>query len=284
MKLITFNMQWGRGVDRRVSLPRIVQAAKAMADFDVLCLQEVADNYPALKGNTDMNQFASLAALLPGFTAIEGTAVDVEGNDRRRRFGNMILTRLPVLSVRRHAMPWPADAGITSMPRVAIEATLGLPMGPVRVTTTHLEYYSTTQRNAQAARLHQLHDEACSRAMHPGAVTTERGPFDTTPQTVSAILTADFNFPPEDAGHEALMEPLPSGGPAYRDAWQIAHPRKTHAPTFCVHDRTWRDDPYCCDFIYVSEDLAQQVRTVEVDSQTQASDHQPVLLTLDDRR
>jgi len=284
MKLITFNMQWGLGVDGRVSLPRIVQAARAMADFDVLCLQEVADNYPALKGNTDIDQFASLAALLPGFTAVEGFGVDVEGDARRRRFGNMILSRLPVLSVRRHALPWPADAGVSSMPRVAIEATLAMPMGPVRVTTTHLEYYSATQRNAQAARLHALHDEACGRALQPGKPESERGPFDTTPQALSAILTADFNFPPEDAAHEALMAPLPSGGPAYRDAWQVANPRKPHPPTFCVHDRSWNDQPYCCDFIYVSGDLAPQVRSVEVDSSTQASDHQPVLLEMDDRR
>ena len=284
MKLVTFNMQWGLGVDGRVDLPRIVAAARAMADFDVLCLQEVADNYPALKGNTGMNQFAALAALLPGFTAIEGIGVDVEGDERRRRFGNMIFTRLPVLSVRRHALPWPADPGVSSMPRVAIEATLALPMGPVRVTTTHLEYYSARQRNAQAGRLHALHDEACERALRPGKSEAARGPFDATPQTVSAILSADFNFPPEDAAHDALMAPLPGGGPAYRDAWQVANPREAHPPTFCVHDRTWRDEAYCCDFIYVSEDLASQVRAVEVDTQTQASDHQPVLLHLDDRR
>ena len=284
MKLVTFNMQWGLGVDGRVDLPRIVEAARAMADFDVLCLQEVADNYPALKGNTDMNQFASLAALLPGFTAVEGIGVDVQGEGRRKRFGNMIFTRLPVLSVRRHLLPWPADPAVSSMPRVAIEATLGLPMGPVRVTTTHLEYYSARQRNAQAGRLHALHDEACARALRPGPATSEGGPFDATPQTASAILTADFNFPPEDPAHDALMAPLASDGPAYRDAWQVANPRKPHPPTFCVHDRTWRDEPYCCDFIYVSEDLAKQVRAVEVDTDTQVSDHQPVLLHLDDRR
>jgi endonuclease/exonuclease/phosphatase family metal-dependent hydrolase len=120
--------------------------------------------------------------------------------------------------------------------------------------------------------------------MRPGKSEAARGPFDTTPQAVSAILTADFNFPPEDAAHEALMAPLASGGPAYRDAWQLANPRAAHPPTFCVFDRSWNDEPYCCDFIYVSEDLAQQVRSVEVDSGTQASDHQPVLLQIDDRR
>jgi len=46
MKLITWNVQWCRGVDGRVDPARIVRHAKAIADFDVLCLQEIANNYP----------------------------------------------------------------------------------------------------------------------------------------------------------------------------------------------------------------------------------------------
>ena len=66
MHLITWNIQWGRGCDGRVDLVRIVDHARALADFDVLCLQEVADNFPALMDNDDSDQFAALAALLPG--------------------------------------------------------------------------------------------------------------------------------------------------------------------------------------------------------------------------
>ena len=47
MKLITWNVQWCRGVDGRVDPARIVAEAKRLADFDVLCLQEIADNFPA---------------------------------------------------------------------------------------------------------------------------------------------------------------------------------------------------------------------------------------------
>ena len=35
-----------------------------------------------------------------------------------------------------------------------------------------------------------------------------------------------------------------------------------------------------CDFIFVSEELKARVRTLEVDQQTQASDHQPLVLEL----
>ena len=46
MQLITWNVQWCRGVDLAVDAARIVAEAKRLADFDVLCLQEIADNYP----------------------------------------------------------------------------------------------------------------------------------------------------------------------------------------------------------------------------------------------
>jgi len=44
MKLITWNVQWCRGVDGRVDPARIVAEAKRHADFDVLCVQAIADN------------------------------------------------------------------------------------------------------------------------------------------------------------------------------------------------------------------------------------------------
>jgi endonuclease/exonuclease/phosphatase family metal-dependent hydrolase len=50
-----------------------------------------------------------------------------------------------------------------------------------------------------------------------------------------------------------------------------------------VHSDAYSKTPYCCDFVFVSDDLASRVHAIEVESQTQASDHQPVLLELDDR-
>src|SRR5213075_3202100 len=63
MKIITWNVQWCRGVDRRVDPARIVAHAKALADFDVLCLQEIASNFPdpKLAGSRGENQFAEIA-------------------------------------------------------------------------------------------------------------------------------------------------------------------------------------------------------------------------------
>ncbi len=71
MKIITWNVQWCRGVDGRVDPARIVAHAKALADFDVLCLQEIANNFPdpRLAGSRGENQFAEIAQQLPDFTA-----------------------------------------------------------------------------------------------------------------------------------------------------------------------------------------------------------------------
>ena len=284
MKLITWNIQWGRGIDRRVDLERIVATARAIADFDVLCVQEVADNFPALGGNDDRDQFAELAKLLPGFQCIEGIGVDAAGEGgRRRRFGNAIFSRYSVSAVRRHALPWPADAGKESMPRVAVEATLQTAMGAMRVTTTHLEYYSDIQRLAQARRLRKLHEEACQRSARPPGGTPDGGPFDPPPQTVSAILVGDFNFPPSNAAYDEIQQPLAGHGSRYKDAWVARNGNQPHPATFCVHSQAYSKTPYCCDFAFVSEDLVPRIRRVAIDGETQASDHQPLLLEIDDR-
>src|SRR5512140_1764933 len=99
MHRVTWNIQWGLGLDGRVDLARIVRTARGMADFDVLCVQEVADNFADLDHNDDADQFAVLSALLPGYARVEGFGVDLAGDGaRRRRFGNAIFSRLPVLS------------------------------------------------------------------------------------------------------------------------------------------------------------------------------------------
>jgi endonuclease/exonuclease/phosphatase family metal-dependent hydrolase len=283
VKLVTWNIQWGCGSDGRVDLERIVRTARALADFDVLCVQEVADNFPLLSGNDDRNQFAEIARLLPGFTCAEGFGVDLAGEGaRRRRFGNAIYSRYRVRTIRRHALPWPPDPGKETMPRMAVEATVEAPFGPLRITTTHLEYYSDAQRRAQVQRLRALHDEACQRVAAPSYNTSEGGPFDATPQTVNAILTGDFNFPPENPAYEEIQQPI-GFGPRYCDAWPHVHGHHPHRPTFCVHSTAYSKTPYCCDYLFVSENLLARVHAIEVDAETRASDHQPVLLEIDDR-
>jgi endonuclease/exonuclease/phosphatase family metal-dependent hydrolase len=280
MKLVTWNIQWGRGADGRVDLDRIVSHAKRFADFDVLCLQEVSAGYPELPGCDGSDQFAELAARLSGFARVDGVATDTPGpSGTRRGFGEMILSRLPVRQVFRHLLPWPMDPAVPSMQRIALEATLETPLGLLRVTTTHLEYYSAAQRVAQVERLRDLHRDATAHAtqMRP----SDEGPFEHVPRGKGAILAGDCNFKPDAAERVRLMAPIDGATPPYRDAWELAHPGEPHAPTVGLYDKQqWPEPPFTWDFVFVSEDLAPRVRVLRVDAESDASDHQPVLLEL----
>jgi endonuclease/exonuclease/phosphatase family metal-dependent hydrolase len=283
MNLITWNIQSCRGCDGRVDAKRIVDTCRRMADADVLCLQEVASNFPELPGSSGEDQFALLGGLLPGFARFEGIATDVLGADgKRRRFGNMILTRYPVVQVFAHLLPWPAVPALPSMQRVALEAVLETPFGPLRVTTTHLEYYSEVQRRQQVNRLRELHAEAASHRGDANHAQKEGGPFQTMPRPASAVLTADFNFRADDPLHARIAFPYSDGTPAFRDAWQVRYGDRPHAHTLGVHDHEQWPEAYACDFIFVTEDIAGRIEDVSVNLETDASDHQPVLLRLRD--
>ena len=74
MRLVTWNIQCGKGCDGVVDLARIVAAAKWLADADIFCFQEVSDGFEALDGGAD--QSAQLAALLPHHRPVFRSAVE----------------------------------------------------------------------------------------------------------------------------------------------------------------------------------------------------------------
>lgn len=281
MKLVTWNVQWFCGLDDVVSVERIVDHARAMADFDVLCLQEVAIDYPLLTGDAGFDQVQRLRSLLPGFAVHFGAAVDERGrHGRRQRFGNLVATRLPVAQVQHHPLPYPADGGKRSMQRMCTSVTLQAAFGPVRVMTTHLEFYSTLQRMAQARALVDIHAQACGHAAHPPLDDETGAPFQNKVHTRSAILCGDFNLETTNPEYALLQGAPQPDATRLADAWPLAHGGASHDPTFRLFDRRYGPVPICCDFVFVSEDLAARVRGMRVDLETRASDHQPVLLEL----
>jgi endonuclease/exonuclease/phosphatase family metal-dependent hydrolase len=284
MKLVTWNVQWCRGVDGRVDPARIVFEARRLADFDVLCLQEIADNYPdpRLAGADDADQFARIADLLPGYVAVPGIAVDqpAEGG-RRRRFGNMILSRLPVLQVYRHLLPYPCDPGVPGMPRIAIEAVIAAPWGGLRVVTTHLEYYSARQRMAQVEALRTIYADGHAHARDGRITMDDGGPFQTYPRPRETLIAGDCNFEPDSGEHARMLAPFADGTPPLRDAWHEMHGATPHPTTFKLYEKLVPGEPELhCDFVFVGDELRARLREVRVDLDTQASDHQPIIVTL----
>lgn len=281
MRLLTWNIQWGRGMDGRVDHARIAGGIRALGDFDVICLQEVAINFPGLPGSRGEDGMALLGTYLPGYTPIYAAATDApDAQGGRKLFGNAIFSRLPVGQVYRHLLPWPDDPEVPSMQRVLLEAVVESDLGPLRVMTTHLEYYSRPQRLAQIDAIRALHVQACAHARRPRRGKGETGgSFEVFARPESALLCGDMNFPAEAEEHARVLANL-DGAPAFRDAWEVLHPGQAHAPTVGIHKVDFVDRPACYDFVFLTEDLAPRLRALDIDAETQASDHQPVAVSL----
>jgi endonuclease/exonuclease/phosphatase family metal-dependent hydrolase len=284
MKLVTWNTQWCKGLDGVVSPERIVSGAKAIADFDVLCLQEISVNYAQLTGDSALNQPQAIQALLPGFEVVFGPSVDeyVPGHGIRQQFGNLIASRLPILQIQHLALPSPVALGEPHhwMPRLCTICTVQAAWGPVRVMTTHLEYYSQSQRQSQAAQVRQWHQMACDQALRPpvSLPIDINTPYQTKPHTTDVILCGDFNFEPNSDEYQVITSSTQTHH--FVDSWPLGKPNTPHPPTFRLYDDTYGPEPSSCDFIFVSESLAKRVKTVAADTQTQVSDHQPLYLEL----
>lgn len=283
LRLLSWNIQWGRGCDGRVDLERIAAAARTFAT-DVLCFQEVAVNHPGLPGGAPGSQPEALAAALPGYEAVYGVGSDLaDGQGGRRQFGALILSRLPLLQVFRHLLPWPADPAVPSMPRIALEAVVAAPGGPLRVVTTHLEYFSARQRQAQVEALRAIHAEGWRHALRPRSAAETDPPFAVLPRGAFTVLCGDFNFSPAAPEYRRLQRPFRGGDagvPRLVDAWTLAHSRRAHAPTAGVHAAQGLAAPACYDFFFLDAELARRPCRVAVDEAATASDHQPVLLEL----
>ena len=281
MKLLSWNIQWGRGMDGQVDLARILRTIRRLGDFDLICLQEVAVNFPGLPGSHGEDQVGELCAGLPGYTAIYGAATDVpDGHGGRSQFGNAIFSRVPVGQVWRHLLPWQAELDTPSMQRVLVEAVVTTDVGPLRVMTTHLEYYSRSQREVQIDAIRRLHAEACAMSARSPLAEEVGGSFEVFPRPAEALLCGDMNFPATVPERSQILTPFADGEPGFRDTWSVLHPGEPHAPTVGIHPVDFVSQPECFDFVFVTEGLMGRLKAHGIDAETEASDHQPVWVEL----
>lgn len=277
MEILTWNIQSGLGVDGRVDLGRIENVVREMRTPDVICFQEIARNMPVFGPEVLGDQVAELQERFSEYDVFFGPVFDANGeNAARQQFGNLMMSRIPVHACRHHLLPRPAASGVHHMPRQATELLVEADGEFFRIVGTHLEYFVTLHRAAQVERLICLHRESCENARKP-SLAMDSGPYSGVAGTCQAVFCGDFNFRPEDLEYEALTCKRDDYTPALMDAWSIVHGGRPHDPTCGIFDHVqWTEGSHCRDFFFVSENLAERVEHIRVQTDTDASDHQPL--------
>ncbi len=286
MLLVSYNIQFGRGKDGRVDLPRI---AAEVDSADVIALQEV-DRYWSRSDMAD--QVAALTSLLPERHVVYGPGVDEDGSvtdeggrihRRRRQFGNLLLSRDPILAARNHLLPKLNLLDQLSLQRSALEAVVACPQGPVRIYSVHLGHVSSAERTLQTRRIRDIHREA----REDGGVRSGPSPAwdkqaQRPPTAHSAILLGDFNMEPDTPEYIELtgLTDMRKYGrvtamDGFVDAWERAGQGSGGATKLDP------DGHRRIDYAFVSADLAQRIRDVHVDNAAEGSDHQPLWLEID---
>jgi endonuclease/exonuclease/phosphatase family metal-dependent hydrolase len=122
VRIATYNIHGAVGSDGRPDRGRIIRVVQEL-NVQVLALQEVSYR-PHERGH-----FLGALGAAMGAEVIEGTTL----HDERGHYGNALLSRLPILEVRRFDISVPGRE-----PRGAIEGLLALDGNALQVVATHL--------------------------------------------------------------------------------------------------------------------------------------------------
>ncbi len=149
ISLASYNIHRCFGTDRKYLPERIAEVLQAL-DSDIIALQEV-DMRLLVDGRPQLDFFAHTLRM----TGVSGANVQ----DHRGHFGNALLTRLPVLAVRR------IDLSVRRFePRGAIDTDMLFGDLPIRVVATHLGLNAAERRLQVRHLLHALEDESGTAA------------------------------------------------------------------------------------------------------------------------
>ena len=285
MQFVTYNIQFGKGQDEQINLERI---ANEVTGADIIALQEVDRHWP----HTGMvDQVKCLSELLPDYFWCYGAGVDMHveqsnpQENKRRQFGNMILSRAPILRSRHHLLPKRGSVGPLSIQRSALEATIQCNQHLLRIYSLHLTHLSSETRLPQVDKLLEVHQ----LAIHEGAAMSgDLSNFDWIDSVIDqqvpaeAILMGDFNFQPDTKEYRKIVGPPGDYGgrisspDGFIDAWTWAGHDRNEGHTSEV-----MNSPATLDYCFVSSRLGDRIVSSNVDSGATGSDHFPVWTEID---
>ncbi|MFZ4720268.1 MAG: endonuclease/exonuclease/phosphatase family protein [Ilumatobacteraceae bacterium] len=276
--LVTYNIQYSLGADGRYDLERSINA---VSDADIICLQEVERNWRRT-GMAD--QPAAIAERLPDRHWVYAPILDVDASsvafdgtvtNRRRQFGQMLLSRWPILSSRVVHLPKIDTGDAANAWCGALETVIAVPGGAVRVVNVHLTDITETNRMTQVWALVRLLADAPVEGGAWNGIETDPEAHDhwqfddpPPPMPVAAIVVGDFN----DEPHSPVLDVMRRSG--YRDAWSVDTARTPGWVTFKTNPEQGTYADMRIDFVLVNDGV--EVDSAEIDVDCAASDHQPV--------
>lgn len=306
MKIVTYNIRYGFGLDGRYDLKRI---ADAVGDADIIALQEV-ERFWRRSGMVD--QAEALGNLLPEYYWCYRPSFDVDASERgkdkrvinrRRQFGTMLLSKWPILSSRISVLPQLGTVTMFNMVTGSLECIVDSPIGPLQCYSLHLSSISSRERLLQIDALLTSHQQirlagGVWREAVDFADPTEADYYKAcdwsngeTPPPAPAytLFMGDFNSTEESAEYVRFVgdaDPLFGRGMHSGDlvdSWQVAKNKIGEVDTW------WPDPverapchPLRLDYCFISSELSAKVAKAWVDVDAQGSDHRPYWIELED--
>ncbi|MDZ7618490.1 MAG: endonuclease/exonuclease/phosphatase family protein [Patescibacteria group bacterium] len=236
LRVLCYNIHYGQGTDGQYDVERLAKVIAASKP-DLVALQEVD---VGVQRSGRVHQAQRLSELT-GMAVRFGPTQHYEGG----LFGNAVLTRLPILDVAIHPLPYTeATPERVTYPRGAIAVVVRGPDGqPLRFVSTHFQHNVPEDRVAEAAAVNEL--------------------FARPDDPMPTILAGDINATPDSEPVKVLLE-----------RWTHAMDEAA-APSVPSHRPTAR-----IDYIFYRPTARFRLVTAEVIAEWMASDHRPVFAVL----
>jgi endonuclease/exonuclease/phosphatase family metal-dependent hydrolase len=303
MKIVTYNIQFGLGKDGRFDLERI---ASEVAGADIIVLQEV-ERYWQRSGNVD--QPLLLGNILDTYFWAYGPYFDVDASTSfedgrvknvRRQFGNMILSKTPILTTRLFPLPKSAIRHRRNMVAGVFEGVIELQNRPaLRIYAAHLSARSPRDRVAQISTIRKIirrspteggawtgPDADAMSKVHGNSLWME----DSTPPPMPEqfVLLGDFNIESTDPEYDHQVGPKDRelgrifSKEEFVDTWVATGHSEDEGCTYVEQTSAGESRDMRIDFAFVDESMQSSVLNAWIDDDAQGSDHQPYWITLDD--
>ncbi len=278
MNILSWNIQATLGCDNRFDVARILDQIKTFGELDIICLQEVSRHIADLNGD---DQLALICDGFPHYERVWGPGFSVpSGMGKRIEFGNLTLVKPEFLVYSQvYCLPSPA-VNTLQMPRTMVEVIVKPGSKNISLFNTHLAFHSSEELIAQIQELTRLRDQRIAKSVVPTPEEVS-GPYSYMGSSDAVILCGDLNVGLDD---NVFNEQITTQN--WIDCWLVQsryHGRslgERQATCGCFDRAQWPQGPHVRDFFLATENIANKTVRVEVDVETDASDHQPVLLEI----